>query len=85
MEVEVFYTKEFKKDVKKIKNKATQERIKKLILKIINNPRIGKPLSYELRGLRSIRLHPFRIIYEIKKNKIILLKFEHRKRIYKTF
>ena len=49
MEVEVFYTKEFKKDVKKIKNKAIQERIKKLILKIINNPRIGKPLSYGLR------------------------------------
>jgi addiction module RelE/StbE family toxin len=82
MEMKIYYTEEFKRDVKKIKDRLVQERIKKLILKIKDNPECGKPLSHGLAGLRSIRLPPFRIIYEIKADTIILWKFEHREKVY---
>jgi mRNA-degrading endonuclease RelE of RelBE toxin-antitoxin system len=45
----------------------------------------GKPLKYDYAGLRSLRIPPFRIIYEFneKEKTIILHKFEHRERAYK--
>ncbi len=39
--------------------------------------------QYELFGLRSIEIPPFRILYEIGEDLIILHKFEHRKEVYK--
>lgn len=80
--VEVLYTKEFLEDIKKIRNRDLQERIKKIVQKIIDNPFSGKPLKYELKGLRSLRIRPFRITYEITDAEIIMHKFEHRKEVY---
>ena len=79
----IFYTEEFKKDIKKIKDNETKERLKKIIEKLRENPEMGKPLRYRLSGLRSVKLSSFRIIYCVKKDKIILLKFGHRKKVYK--
>lgn len=75
-------TNEFEKDIKKIKDNLTQSRIKKAIEKICSYPETGKPLCYELKGLRSARISPYRIIYEIKGDIIIFHKFEHRKNVY---
>ncbi len=58
------------------------EKIKNQIRKILQNPQIGKPLKYR-RGERSLYIKPFRLIYSIKENELILLKFGHRKSIYK--
>jgi len=79
----LIYTEEFKGDLRKIRDKKIQTRIKKLIQKIIDNPEIGKPLKYELFPLQSVRIPPFRILYERKGDIIILHKFEHRKKVYK--
>lgn len=76
------FTKEFERDLKKIRDKMMQSRIKKSIEKILLYPEIGKPLSYELKGLRSARISPYRIIYEIKIDTIIFHKFERRKTVY---
>ena len=46
--MKLIYTEEFKGDLKKIRDKKIQTRIKKLIQKIIDNPEIGKTLKYEL-------------------------------------
>jgi hypothetical protein len=43
--MKLIYTEEFKGDLRKIKDKKIQTRIKKLIQKIIVNPEIGKPLN----------------------------------------
>ena len=80
--MKVIYTKEFEDDLKRVRDRGMQMRIKKSIRKIMDNPSIGKPLRYELSGLRSLRIPPFRIIYELKDDLIILHKFEHRKRVY---
>jgi len=80
----IFYTEEFKKDIEKIKDKEIKERLKKIIKKLRENPEVGKPLRYRLSGLRSIKVSSFRIIYRVEDDKIILLKFGHRKTIYKS-
>ncbi|HEC77287.1 MAG TPA: type II toxin-antitoxin system RelE/ParE family toxin [Thermoplasmatales archaeon] len=82
--MKIFYTREFKNDIKKLKDEKIKSNLKKIIEKIKQNPEIGKPLRYELSGLRSIRFSSFRIIYKIEGEIIILLKFGHRKRIYET-
>jgi len=80
--VEIEYTDEFRKSVSKMRDEKVRERIIKLIEKIKNNPDIGKPLSYDLTGIRSLRIPPFRILYELKGEKIILRTFEHRDKVY---
>jgi addiction module RelE/StbE family toxin len=77
------YTAEFKKDIRKIKDQSCQVKISKVIQKIIENPGIGKPLKYELTGLKSIRITKSRLIYEVQGDTVILHKFEHRKNVYK--
>jgi mRNA-degrading endonuclease RelE of RelBE toxin-antitoxin system len=81
--MKLIYTEEFKSDLRKIKDKKIQTRIKKLIQKIIDNPKVGKPLKYELFPLRSVRIPPFRILYELIGDVMILHKFEHRKKVYR--
>lgn len=68
--MKIIFSKEFEKDTKHIKDKLMRIQIDKAIKKIIGNPVSGKPLSYELAGLRSARLSHFRIIYEINQDTI---------------
>ena len=64
--MKVIYTEEFKRDARKVKDKKIQDRIKKMVKKIKDNPEVGKPLRYDLFGLRSTKIPPFRILYELK-------------------
>jgi mRNA-degrading endonuclease RelE of RelBE toxin-antitoxin system len=54
-----------------------------VVQKIIKNPDVGKLLQYELAGLRSIRIPPFRILYECTDDHLVLHAFEKRKTVYK--
>jgi mRNA-degrading endonuclease RelE of RelBE toxin-antitoxin system len=81
--MKLIYTEEFKGDLKKIRDKKIQRRVKRIIQKIIDNPDIGKTLRYELFPLRSVRIPPFRVLYELRSDTVILHKFEHRKKVYK--
>ncbi len=58
------------------------EKLKKQIRKIIENPKVGKPLKYR-RGERTMYVWPFRLIYAIQGDELILLKFDHRNKVYK--
>jgi len=72
----------FKKSVKHL-NDEQRVKLEKVILKILREPDIGKPLKYS-RGERSIRITPFRIVYSFRKDieTLYLLKFEHRSSVY---
>jgi len=74
-------SKEFISDVKGL-NDFDKEKLEKQIKKIIQNTTVGKPLKYR-RGERALYIKPFRLIYAIRGDEIILLKFGHRKRVYK--
>ncbi len=71
----------FKKHIKRL-NQFDKDKLEKQIKKIINNPQVGKPLRYK-RGERSLYIKPFRLIYAVRGDEIILLKFDHRKKVYK--
>ena len=79
---EIIWTNKFENNLKKVKDKSTKEKIKKQIIKIIKNPEIGKPLRFRLKGERTIYVKPYRIIYTVIKNKLYLLRFEHREKVY---
>ncbi len=79
---EVVWTNKFENNLKKVKNNLIKERIKKQIAKIIKNPDIGKPLRFRLKGERTVYVKPYRMIYTVIKDKLYLLRFEHRERVY---
>ena len=80
--MEIIFSDEFRKDFKRIKDKATRLKIIKQLKKLSNQPDVGKPLRYNLKNHRSVRIPPFRIIYRIEEDKIIINCFDHRKDVY---
>ena len=79
--VKIIPSKQFIHNTKHLDN-FQREKLEKHIKKIIQNPNSGKPLKYS-RGERTLYVKPFRLIYSFRVNELILLKFEHRKKIYK--
>jgi mRNA-degrading endonuclease RelE of RelBE toxin-antitoxin system len=81
--VEIIVSSMFKKSIKHL-NSEQKNKLQKIIKKILKKPDSGKPLKYS-RGERALRIKPFRVIYSFRKDKEILylLKFEHRKEVYK--
>ncbi len=76
------FTEQFIEDTKKLKG-PLRERLEKAVIKILENPELGKPLKYSFKGLRTERVGKFRIIYEIEGNIVVFHTFEHRKKVYK--
>jgi len=79
--VDILYTDKFEKEVKKL-DSSIKNKVIKQIQKIIENPEIGKPLRYNLKGERTVYVKLHRIIYTLNKDCIIFLRVEHRKRVY---
>ena len=84
---QIYVTQEFEKEFKVLtkKNKKLREAILKVINKLRENPKLGKPLSHDLAGKWTNRVErDYRIIYEIdEKNRIVnLMTIKHRKKAY---
>ncbi len=80
--MEIIFSEEFKKEYQKIRDERTRLRIIKIVKKIAKDPTMGKPLKHELKNHRSVRITPFRLIYRIERNTLIVNWFEHRKKAY---
>ena len=78
----IVYTQKFERDVKKVRDSLMKERLEKQIRKIVENPETGKPLRYGLKGEWTARIPPYRLIYAVQGERLILLRFEHRKGVY---
>lgn len=81
--MKIVFSNKFKKEFNKIKDQSLKIRILKNIKKIQELPESGKPLRYNLKGHRRLVINPFRIIYRIEGNQIIINCFEHRKDVYR--
>ena len=70
----------FEKSIKRIKNNALKDQIKKQIKKIIISPKIGKPMRYGRQGTREVYVKPFRLSYTYleKEDKIVFLVLYHK-------
>ena len=62
----------------------SKERAHEALLKIVENPYIGKPLSANLKGIWSFRFGTFRILYQINESEkeIFINALGLRKNVY---
>ena len=79
---EIVYTEKFERDVRKVRDGLLKEKLQKQIRKIAENPGSGKPLRFGLKGEWTTRVAPYRLIYAVQGERLILLRFEHRKNVY---
>lgn len=80
----ILYTREAKKNIEKL-DPSVKKLIRKAVESLAVDPEKGKPLSYELAGLRSLRTSDYRVIYRIRGGEllIIVIALGHRREIYK--
>ena len=74
------------KNLKRI-DKKYRKRIIVALIKLEETPYIGKALRGELKGLYSLKVWPYRIIYKTYNNKLIVYVIDigHRQGIYSRF
>jgi len=69
----------------KKKDKLQAEILKRKIMEILENPKIGKPLTANMIGIRRVHIRHFVLTYEIleKENIVRLLDYEHHDAVYR--
>jgi mRNA interferase RelE/StbE len=78
---EIRATPKFSKGIKTLEQK-TQSKIIQEISILKTNPYAGKPLHGDWKGVYSLRIGIYRVLYLIKENQIHLLLVGHRKHVY---
>ena len=81
--MKIEFSKTFIKEYSKINDKAVRLNILTHIKKLEENPEAGKPLRNKLKGYRCLRVKSFRIIYRFSDDKIIIITFQSRNKVYK--
>jgi len=78
---EIRFTPRFLKNIKAL-DREIQVRILREINILKTNPYVGKPLRGEWKGVYSLRIGDYRVLYQVKENEVFLLVVGHRKRVY---
>ena len=50
---------------------------------LAKEPGVGKPLVGPLKGIRSLRIGDYRILYEVARSTVVVLTVKHRRDVYK--
>ena len=60
-------------------------RIVKAIDRLAENPFLGNVLKGDLRGLRRLRLGDYRVLYEVRRDELVVLvvRVAHRREVYR--
>ncbi len=80
----VSYHSEVVQDIKAV-GTSERKRIQHAIeSKLLQSPvRFGKPLQHSLRGLRSMRVGDYRVVFLLQQNDIFVVLIAHRSVVYK--
>ncbi len=80
---DLLFTETAKAQYEKLDSRLKKQ-VDKGLERIAANPKTGKPLRGELKGIFSERVATFRILYKIQKKEIqvLVLVIEHRKSAY---
>lgn len=83
MPYEIVFSDEAQKFLKKC-DRPIKNRILDKLEELIENPRLGKPLTASLAGLWSLRIGDHRAIYQIRDNQllVVVIRIGHRKNVY---
>ena len=78
--VTVAYHPHFEKTIRKISDARLKEHVKQQVIKIIENPSIGKPMRYCRKQTREVYIPPFRLSYWYDKpqDTIVFLALYHK-------
>ena len=78
--VNIILANSFKRKFEKIKDSLVKEKVKKQIIKVADNPEIGKPMKYGRKGTRELYIAPFRLsyYYSMTEDKIEFLDLYHK-------
>ena len=78
--VTVAYGSHFEKTIRKIRDHELKERVKIQIVKIVNNPSIGKPMRYSKKKTREVYIPLFRLsyLYDKRKDTLVFLSLYHK-------
>ncbi len=78
--VKVGFGEHFIRAVSKIKDVSVREHVEKLLLKIRDNPEIGKPMRHNRKGTCELYLSPFRLSYAYDKVRdlVVVLDLYHK-------
>ncbi|KPV63856.1 MAG: Plasmid stabilization system protein [Candidatus Bathyarchaeota archaeon BA2] len=78
---EVRFTPRFLKKIKAL-DREVQVRILREVNALKINPYAGKLLRGEWKGVYSLRVGNYRVLYQVKESTVFLLVVGHRKRVY---
>ena len=84
MSFKYFLTKRYINNYKKLtrKNKEFKSQIDNKIDQIIDNPEIGTPKRYDLKGIRGAHVGHFVITYIVIKDTIVFITINHHDKAY---
>ena len=70
----------FDKIMSKLEKSPLKDKVKKSMIKIIDNPMVGKPMTHNRKASREVYIKPFRLsyIYNIEKDEIIFADLYHK-------
>lgn len=81
---QVYFSRESRKIFENLKDKKLKAKITQAIQKLSREPNAGKKLQGKLGGTYSLRIWPYRILYEFTKDRdIMITDIGHRKDIYR--
>lgn len=78
--VKVDFEQDFQKLFSKIKDPVLKDKIIKQVVKLKDNPELGKPMRYLRKGTRELYISPFRLsyLYIKEEDKILILDLYHK-------
>jgi mRNA interferase RelE/StbE len=77
----IVQTPRFERNFRKLSSESRRRVAEKILLLEID-PAVGKPLHGDLKGLSSLRVGRYRVVYEIQHERIILHMVGHRRAAY---
>jgi mRNA interferase RelE/StbE len=66
-------------------DRSVQDRVVERLKELTENPKLGKPLKGKLKGIWSLRVGKYRILYQVQEEKLVIfvITLGHRKQVYK--
>lgn len=80
------YHVQIRKKAKKELDRIPKERKKRILVSLLylaTDPFVGEALKVDFLGFYSLHVPPYRIIYQIYKQQLLVVRIRHRKDAYK--